>query len=152
MRVLCAGAVAIALVAGCGKVGPSSGDKASPEPDKTDKLPVMGIVDLQVLSQDYRANQAAGDEKYTGRRVTCEGIMHKLEKMESGDYRMRFEYFVDGFNMREGNVRAFFPAAEQPKLTKFEWRSTVHFTGRCDGLIKGEVLIRDCKIVDPPKK
>lgn len=138
--------IALVFAVGCGAKSGSSPESAKPE-----KPPVAGLVDLQVLSQDFRANQAAGDEKYTGRRLTAEGYMHKLEKMESGDYRMRFEYFVDGFNMREGNVIAFFPASEVPKLTKFEWRSPVHFTGRCDGLVNRAVIIRDCKITDPPK-
>ena len=97
--------IALVFAVGCGAKSGSSPESAKPE-----KPPVAGLVDLQVLSQDFRANQAAGDEKYTGRRLTAEGYMHKLEKMESGDYRMRFEYFVDGFNMREGNVIAFFPA------------------------------------------
>ena len=138
--------IALVFAVGCGAKSGSSPESAKPE-----KPPVAGLVDLQVLSQDFRANQAAGDEKYTGRRLTAEGYMHKLEKMESGDYRMRFEYFVDGFNMREGNVIAFFPASEVPKLTKFESRSPVHFTGRCDGLVNRAVIIRDCKITDPPK-
>jgi hypothetical protein len=106
-------------------------------------------------AEGYRTNEARADDKYTSRRVTCEGFMHKLEKTDSGDYAMSFEYFVDGFNMAKGIVYAYFPASEADRLRKFEFRSPVYFTGRCDGwdrrMFPAIVAIRDCRVAPAPK-
>jgi hypothetical protein len=133
------------VVLGCGK----QAEKVEDNPVPANKAPVTGLVDIQELSQDFR-NEAKGDEKYTGRQLTALGYMHKLDKLDSGEYVMSFGYFLDGFNWGKGNVCAHFPASESPKLAKYENRSPVYFQGRCDGKRAGEITIRDCKIVPAP--
>lgn len=77
--------------------------------------------------------------------------MHKLEKGSSGEWVMSFAIFMDGFNMRKGDVYAYFPASEGEKLAKLEYLSPLSFTGRCDGPGTGTlspgVAIRDCRLV-----
>ena len=141
---------ALLIVAACGKPAEPSVTSVRPE-----RPPVAGVVDLQVLAQEYNANQAAGDEKYTGRLVTVDASVKRVEKTDAGGFRVRFEWFVDGFNFREGNAVAVFPEGEAAKLAGLEYRSPVRFTGRCDGLepsAPGRVVVfRDCRIDPPPK-
>lgn len=113
-----------------------------------------GLVDIQIISQDYRTNIVTADSKWTGKQVTCEATMHKLEKHNSGGYVMSTEAFMDGFNLTKSDVYAYFPATEADKLAKFEYRSTVYFTGRCEGIVPGVgirvVAIRECRVITPP--
>jgi hypothetical protein len=144
--------VALVFVAGCGGKDGATAPGVRP---KEEKGAVPGLVELQALSQDYRTNEANAESKYTGRRVTCEGVMHRLEKLDSGDYMMSFDMFMDGVNMTKGDVYAYFPASETEKLKKLEFRSPVYFTGRCDGWEPNSaprfIAIRDCKIDPAPK-
>lgn len=144
--------VVLVLAAGCGKKDDPVRDDVRPadKPKPADKPPAPGLIDLQELAQDFR-NEAKGDEKYTGRRLTAIGYMHALTKTETGSYVMSFGYFVDGFNWGKGDVYAHFPAGEAAKLTRYENRSPVYFSGRCDGKEGRGIAIRDCKIVPPPK-
>lgn len=146
--------VAMTLGAGCGDSSTSPGNSSSGS--RPEKAAVIGVIDMQVLAQDYRTNQAAADEKYTDRRITVDASMKRIEKTDGGSYRMRFEYFIDGFTWAEGSVQAIFPASEAGSFTKLSYRSPVHISGRCDGLEKvaagSIVVLRECRIVPTPKK
>jgi hypothetical protein len=158
-------AVLVAAV-GCGKSSPTEDwSGAKPEPkagekpaekkeDKAtpEKPAVPGIVFIENVHALYRENEAAADERYTSRRMTCEGHMFKLEKLESGALMMSF---MVGSDLHQGDVYAYFPATEGAKLAKYERGLPVYFTGRCDGIepkaSRRFVTIRDCKIVAKPK-
>lgn len=146
MRVLIFAAAAV-WAAGCGRAEPP--DSARKD-DKVTGPPVVGAVDLQVLAQDF-ANQAKGDNKYTGRRMDAFGFVKRVEKMDDGTYRVRFEYFTNGLDWGEGRVVAFFPAGEADKLAKYEYRQELRFNGRCDGQEGNVVVIRDCRVSPAPK-
>jgi hypothetical protein len=127
-------------------------EHAGPEPFNG-AVAAAGGVNVQSLAQQYRTDEVSAAEKYTGRRIRCAGFVHTVEKLEDGSYVMSF---VDG-QMEKSAVRAYFPAGEAEKLTKFEFRSPVHFGGTCAGwdrkVAPPEIAIRDCHVVPaPPKK
>lgn len=143
------------LVFGCERPAavPDEGKKAAavPVPEKPLRAPLAGRHDLQVVAQAFQTNEAAAEEKYANRRMVVDGSFKKVEKTEKGDWRVRFEWFVDGFNFREGKAVAIFPASEGSKFAPFEYRSPIAFEGRCDGLetvdLVQYVVFRDCRIV-----
>ena len=144
------------LVVGCGKPAAVpdifGGKTAEPEEKARPSLPPLsGRHDLQVVAQAYQTNEATAEAKYTGRRMTVDGSFKRVEKTEKGDWRVRFEWFVDGFNFKEGKAVAIFPASEAAKFAPFEYRSPIAFEGRCDGVETVDfvqyVVFRDCRIL-----
>lgn len=148
MRGIATVAVLLAAV-GCGKKPEEGG--ADPKPPERPAL--TGRIELEELAVTYRTNEAAAEEKYGNRRVTVEGTMMKLTKVESG-YVMSFEH---GSHMgSELPVAAHFPASAGAQLAKMEFRSPVLFSGRCEGWQANTwpraVALRDCKIEPWPKR
>lgn len=152
LGLVAAGVVAVALAKRPGETRTTGRPGEAPTVAKPD---IAGTVDVDDVSKDYRTNEAGADGKYGGRRGTFTGDMHKLERAASGEWVMSFAIFMDGFNMRKGDVFAYFPASEGEKLAKLEYLSPLSFTGRCDGRAAGSVprsvAIRDCRLV-PRKK
>jgi hypothetical protein len=142
-------AVVIAVGAGCGKrAEPGGGDGKKEEVTKREeKAPVAGTVEVAVLNDLYKTNEAAAEEKYTNRRMTCLGYVHSVTKSNEG-YVVQF---VNPNFETAIETRAFFPAAQASKLTKLEKYSPLQFKALCTGRDKSgwpaAVALRECEFV-----
>jgi hypothetical protein len=171
MRAIIPLAVILSLATGCGKKEKGGGDvsdapktrdkeaganRPTPGTPVPEKETITELVEVSTVALAYNENEAAADKKYTGYRLTCEGSVYKVEKGADGTWMVSFEYLVDGSNMRKGNIHAYFPAEEGPKLAKLKLRDVFYFTGRCDGKASKSILpfvnLRDCHVIPPPKK
>jgi hypothetical protein len=142
--------VAAALcLAGCGRAetGAADPDAADPEQETAawDVESPDATVSVAALSDEYERNEVAADSQYTGKWLEVRG---KVQKIRGGGQDGLPAVVLSGERSDPKPVRCYFERERDnlKRLARLTPGQTVSIRGRCAGLRRGVLALRNCSL------
>lgn len=111
---------------------------------KNSLLEVEIKVSARELSQAYKDNKVAADAKYKDKVVEMIGIVDNIGK----DILDTPYVILGGSTASIFGIQCMFSKANEPQLATLSKGQSITLKGRVDGELIGNVVVRDCTIVE----
>lgn len=111
--------------------------------EKQVKKEVIRVSAVQ-LSEEYDANKVAADTKYKGKSLEISGVIDSIGK----DIVDTPYVTLKGRELSLFGVQCMFSKADEPKLATLSKGRGITLRGEVSGELIGNVLVRDCQIVE----